>query len=423
MLTQEDTLEKTKPFNIPKQLFVQAYELVKANAGAAGVDQQSLEDFARNLKDNLYKLWNRMSSGCYFPPPVKAIPIPKKSGGERILGVPTVGDRICQMVVKLVFEPEVEKHFLPDSYGYRPNKSALDAIAVTRQRCWRYDWVLEFDIKGLFDNISWKLLMKAVNKHTQNKWVVLYTERWLKAPMQMPDGKIINRTCGTAQGGVISPCLSNLFLHYVFDKWMQRMHPEIPWCRYADDGLLHCKTQRQAQQLLRELQERFAECELEPHPDKTQIVYCKDGGRKGNYPNKSFTFLGYTFRARTCKNTKRNSIFVNFTPAASKAALKSMRAKTKKDNVRNRTDLSLNDIARWYNPILQGWINYYGRYNRSALYPVLRHFNRTLVAWAMRKYKPFHQRKTRASNFLERISEKRPQLFAHWRAGMIGAFA
>lgn len=416
-------MEKTKPFNIPKQLFVRAYNLVKANAGSAGVDEQSLEDFGKNLKDNLYTLWNRMSSGSYFPPPVKAVPIPKKSGGERILGIPTVGDRICQMVVKLVFEPEVESIFLQDSYGYRPNKSALDAIGVTRKRCWQYDWVVEFDIKGLFDNIPHDLLMKAVRKHTQEKWVLLYIERWLKAPMQRADESIIVRTCGTPQGGVISPVLSNLYLHYVYDKWMQRNHPGTPWCRYADDGLAHCKTEQEAQTLLSSLKFRFEACGLELHPTKTKIVYCKDGSRKGGYQNTSFDFLGYTFRARWCKNNKRQSMFINFTPAVSKSALKSMRATTRRYNLRNRTDLKLGDIAQWYNPVLQGWINYYGKYTRSALYPVLRHFNLTLVAWAMRKYRRLRHRKTWAAKFMEKIAEENPDLLAHWRCGMLGAFA
>ena len=415
-------MEKTKQFNIPKQLFVQAFKLVKENAGAAGVDKQSLEDFEKNLKDNLYKLWNRMSSGCYFPPPVKAVAIPKKSGGERILGVPTVGDRICQMVVKLVFEPMVEPHFLSDSYGYRPNRSALDAIGVTRQRCWQYDWVLEFDIRGLFDNISHELLMKAVNKHTQEKWILLYVERWLKAPMQQTDGNITARTCGTPQGGVVSPVLSNLFLHYVFDTWMQRNYPEIQWCRYADDGLLHCKTLQQAEAILQKLTQRFKECGLELHPDKTKIVYCKDGKRKGKYPNKEFNFLGYTFRSRECKNPRTNELFESFTPAVSKAVLKSMRVRTRRSGVRNRTELDLNGIAKWFNPILQGWLNYYGRYARSAMYPMARHFNLTLVAWAMKKYRHLRNKRTKAAIFVERIARKQPQLFAHWQIGVFGAF-
>ena len=255
----------------------------------------------------------------------------------------------------------------------------------------------------------WSLIfadcMKAVRRHTQESCIILYIERWLKAPMLQTDNTVIARTCGTPQGGVISPVLSNLFLHYVFDVWMKQQHSESPWCRYADDGLVHCKSLQQAQEILCELKQRFAECELELHPDKTKIVYCKDGSRKGDYPITSFDFLGYTFKARVCKNTKRNSLFMNFTPAVSKAAMKSMRATTKRSNLRNRTDLSLDDIARWYNPILQGWLNYYGAYNRSRLYPVLRHFNRTLVAWAVRKYRCLNQRKTWAAKFIEEISK------------------
>lgn len=415
--------EKTKQFNIPKQLFAQAYKLVKANGGSGGVDQESLEDFAKNLQGNLYKLWNRMSSGSYFPPPVRTVSIPKKSGGERYLGIPSVSDRICQTVVKLVFEPQVEVEFLPDSYAYRPNKSALDAIGITKQRCWKYNWVVEFDIKGLFDNLNHELLMKAVRKHTQESWIILYIERWLKAPIQNADGEMVERTSGTPQGGVISPVLSNLFLHYGFDVWMQRHHSNIPWCRYADDGLAHCKTLKQAQELLDLLEKRFREIGLELHPDKTKIVYCKDGSRKEEYPNKSFDFLGYTFRARSCKNSERNSMFMSFMPEVSKEAIKSMYATTRKYKLRSRADLSLPNIAKWYNPVLHGWINYYGRYNRSGLYPVWRHFNQTLVSWAMKKYKKLRRSKVKAAVFLQRIAKQQPKLFAHWRVGMIGAFA
>lgn len=338
-------LENTKAFNIPKQLVMQAYTLVKANAGAAGVDQQSLEDFERNLKDNLYRIWNRMSSGCYFPPPVKAVPIPKKSGGERILGVPTVADRIAQMVVKLVFGPTVEPLFLTDSYGYRPNKSALDAVEITRKRCWQSDWVLEFDIKGLFDNIPHDLLMKSVQKHTDCKWILLYIKRWLEAPMQLTNGNKVIREKGTPQGSVISPVLSNLFLHYVFDTWMQRNYPSMQWCRYADDGLIHCKTENQARNTLEFLTKRFEECGLQLHPEKTKIIYCKDDNRKNKYPNTSFDFLGYTFRPRSSWNNKRKIMFVAFTPSVSKTAINSMRAKLKTLNLRKRSEIDFEDIA------------------------------------------------------------------------------
>lgn len=412
-----------KPFTIPKGLVYEAFKAVKANAGSAGVDKETIEDFEKNLKDNLYRIWNRMSSGSYFPPPIKAVAIPKKNGGERILGVPTVADRVAQMVVKTVLEPVLEPVFLPDSYGYRPRKSALDAIAITRERCWRYDWVLEFDIRGLFDNIPHDLLLRALEKHTDCEWVRLYIRRWLTAPLQLADGTLVERTRGTPQGGVVSPILANLFLHYAFDAWMARTFPGAPWCRYADDGLIHCKTETQALAIKAALAERFAQCGLEMHPDKTHIAYCKDGSRKGQYPNTKFDFLGYAFRQRVVKNRKRNSLFVSFTPAVSVSALKTMRENTRRLNYRNRTELSLDDIARLHNPVLRGWMAYYGRFYPSAMSPVLKHFNETLVAWAMRKYKRLKGHKIRASLFLESIAERHPDLFVHWRKGMVGGLA
>lgn len=355
---------------IPKELVFKAYKTVKANSGTAGIDQQTLDDFDCDLKDNLYQLWNRLSSGSYFPPPVKAVSIAKKDGGERVLGIPTVSDRIAKMVVKMVFEPLVEPSFYPDSYGYRPNKSALEAIGITRQRCWKYNWVVEFDIKGLFDNIDHTLLMKAVRKHTQEKWIILYIERWLKAPMQLADGTLLARDKGTPQGGVISPVLSNLFLHYAFDVWMSRHHSTQPWCRYADDGLIHCWTEQPAIQIMDALAKRLTACKLELHSTKTKIVYCKDGTRKGQYATTEFTFLGYTFRRRLTFNSKRQSIFVNFTLAVSHEARKAMQAEVRSWRLRPRSDLKIKDIAALVNPILRGWITYYGAYHRSALSPV-----------------------------------------------------
>src|ERR1700692_4267297 len=281
-----------------------------------------------------------MSSGSYFPPPVRAVTIPKKSGGDRILGVPTVADRVAQMVVKQVIEPNLDPVFLADSYAYRPLKSALDAVGVTRERCWKYDWVVEFDIKGLFDNIDHELLLRAVRKHVTCKWALLYIERWLTAPMEHAAGMKAERTLGTPQGGVVSPILANLFLHYTFDLWMTRTHPDLPWCRYADDGLVHCRNEQEAQALKAELQARLAECRLELHPTKTKIVYCKDGKRKRKYPNVQFDFLGYCFRPRLVKNSQDNSLFCRFTPAISAAALKATRAEIREVKIRNQTRLS-----------------------------------------------------------------------------------
>ena len=422
-LIKDEIVDKTKPFDIPKALVWKAFQLVKANQGAAGVDGESITEFEQNLSRNLYKLWNRMSSGSYFPPAVKGVKIPKKQPGEyRLLGVPCVSDRICQMVVKLVFEPLVEPYFLPDSYGYRANKSALDAVAITRERCWQYDYVLEFDIRALFDRIDHKLLLKAVRKHTDNKWVILYIERWLTASMQMPDGTEIARTCGTPQGGVASPVLANLFLHYVFDAWMTIYHKDKPWARYADDGIVHCRTETEAQALLVELRQRFAECGLEIHPDKTKIVYCKDSNRNENYPNTSFTFLGYEFRQRKAKNYKTGTYFMSFLPAVSKEAKKSMSTKIRELNVRNRSDLSLEQLAQWLNPILNGWINYYGKFTKSALSTVFQRLNTTLIKWSMRKYKKLREHFTKAAELMERTAIKRKHLFAHWKFGVTSAF-
>ena len=402
---------------------MQAYQRVKSNGGAAGIDQQSLTDFDRNLKDNLYKIWNRMASGSYFPPAVRAVAIPKKTGGERILGIPTVSDRIAQMVVKLIVEPLVEPLFLADSYGYRPNKSALDAIRITRQRCWWHDWIVEFDIKGLFDNIDHDLLMKAVKKHINDPWIILYIERWLKAPLQQSNGECTARTKGTPQGGVISPVLSNLFLHYVFDIWMNKHYPPLLWCRYADDGVVHCKTEKEAQEVKTQLEERFKKCALELHPEKTKIVYCKDGLRKGSYPETRFTFLGYDFRRREAKSQKTGRVFLNFAPGVSKEAAKSMRAKVRQSGMRLRSETSIQELAAEYNPILRGWIEYYGQYYPTALNPVWTHFNRSLVKWAMCKYKKLRGKKTKASVFIQKIMKTQPELFVHWKLGTWARFA
>ena len=281
---------KAKPFDIPKREVWEAFKRVKANHGAAGVDRQSIADLEVDLSNNLYKLWNRLSSGSYFPPPVRRVDIPKADGGTRPLGIPTVADRIAQEVARRYLEPYLEAVFHANAYGYRPGRSAIDAVHQARQRCWRYDWVLDIDVKAYFDSIDWERLLKAVRHHTDCAWVLLYIERWLKAPVQMEDGSVVPRTAGTPQGGVISPLLANLFLHYAFDAWMSRNYPHIPFERYADDAICHCKSAEEARALWSALQERFAACKLVLHPEKTKIVYCKDANRDGDFPNQSFDF-------------------------------------------------------------------------------------------------------------------------------------
>jgi len=411
-------MNKAKPFAISKRMVWEAYKKVKANKGAAGIDEESIEDFESNLENNLYKLWNRMSSGTYFPSPVKAVAIPKKGGGERILGIPTVADRTAQTVVKDYFEPLVEPHFHVDSYGYRPKKSAIQAVAVTRKRCWRYGWVLEFDIKGLFDNIDHELLLKAVRKHTDCRWVILYIKRWLTAPFQEVSGQLTKRTKGTPQGGVVSPVLANLFLHYVFDTWMQRHCPKTPWVRYADDGLAHCTTREETVELLEQLTARFRKCGLELHPGKTRIVYCKDDDRREVHSEIKFDFLGYTFRPRRAKN-RYGKYFISFLPAVSNKALKAMRRTIHDWRMHLKPGKSIDDLARMFNPIIRGWINYYGCFYKSEMYAALRYLNNALVHWARRKYKRLTRHRRRAEHWLGQLARRDPKLFAHWQMGIL----
>jgi RNA-directed DNA polymerase len=410
-------MSEAKPFCISKWEVWEAYKRVKANKGAAGVDEQSIEDFEKRLKKNLYKIWNRMSSGSYLPPPVRTVKIPKANGGERKLGIPTVSDRIAQQVVKSRLEPEVDRLFHADSYGYRPGKSALDAVGKARERCWRYDWVVDLDIKGFFDNLDQTLLMRAVKKHAKDQWLVLYIERWLKAPVQEEDEKLIPREKGTPQGGVISPLLANLFLHYAFDRWITAKYPHVPFERYADDVIVHCKTETEAQAVRAAIAARLGECGLELHPEKTKIVYCKDDDRRRRYPNEKFDFLGYTFQARRSKNRK-GKYFVNFSPAVSNKAATAIRAEVRSWKLPKRSDKAIEDLSRMFNPIVRGWIRYYGRYYPSALYPTMRQLDRDLALWAKRKYRKLRGHLRRATHWIARISRRAPALFASWQMGV-----
>jgi RNA-directed DNA polymerase len=407
-------LNQAKPFPISKRQVWEAYQRVKANRGGAGIDAQTLEEFDQNLADNLYKLWNRLASGSYQPPAVKRVEIPKANGGTRPLGIPTVADRIAQTVVKQALEPELEQHFHPDSYGYRPGKSAHQAIAVARQRCWCNDWVLEFDIKGYFDNIDHDLLMRAVRRHAQDKWVILYIERGLKAPVQLSDGTHQARDQGTPQGGVTSPLLANLFLHYTFDRWMSQYYGHIPFERYADDGVAHCRSRKQAYMLKAALQARFAQCNLELHPLKTRVIYCKDDDRREDYPYTSFDFLGYTFRPRRSKN-RRGKPFINFSPAISNKAAKAIRQEVRTWKLHLRSDKSLEDLGRMFNAAIRSWVVYYGAFYKSALYPTLRHLDRKLVLGATRKFKRLRGHRRRAAHWLACVAHRQVGLFAHWR--------
>ena len=411
-------MPEAKPYDIPKQLVWRAFQRVKANRGAAGVDGVSLAAFEKDLGRNLYKVWNRMSSGSYHPPPVRLVEIPKDNGGTRPLGIPTIADRVAQTVAKMVLEPIVEPVFHAGSYGYRPGRSALDAVGVARQRCWRYDWVVDLDIKAFFDSIPHALVERAVAHHTDLAWVRLYVGRWLRAPVEHADGTLVERTKGTPQGGVVSPLLANLFLHYAFDCWMQRTFLGNPFERYADDAIVHCRSRAEAEAVLAAIGERFAACGLELHATKTKIVYCKDDDRPESHEKITFDFLGYTFQPRRAKNRWGN-YFVSFLPAISAKAAKAIRTTIRDWRMAaTRNNQRLEDLARLTNPVVRGWMTYYGRFYRSKCVLVLRHVNEALGRWVRRKFKRFRRRQRAAMHWLGRIAQRDPKLFVLWQLGV-----
>jgi RNA-directed DNA polymerase len=408
-------MTSAKPYSIAKRTVWEAYRQVKANRGAAGIDDETIVEFEQNLSGNLYKLWNRMSSGSYFPPPVKQVEIPKANGGLRKLGIPTVSDRIAQTVAKLSIEPILDPMFHPDSYGYRPGRSAKQAVAVTRQRCWRYDWVVEFDIKAAFDQIDHGLLMKAVRAHIRENWILLYIERWLTAPFEAEDGTRLPRELGTPQGGVVSPLLMNLFMHYAFDRWMDRTYPQCPFARYADDAVVHCRSLKQAEAVMQSIASRLEECGLTMHPEKSKIVYCKQSRRRGSYPHVQFTFLGFTFRPRAALDQQHRQ-FTSFLPAASEDAIKWMRQTVRGWKLHRQTPAKLAELAQQYNLTIRGWWNYYGAFYRTAMHKLSGYIDRKLEQWARRKYKTLRRHKRRSAEWLRKMKELYPTLFFHWHA-------
>jgi RNA-directed DNA polymerase len=413
----EEPVSEAKPYQISKRLVWEAWKQVKANRGAAGVDGVSIAAFEKDLKGNLYKLWNRMSSGSYFPPPVRLVEIPKANGGTRPLGIPTIADRVAQTVVKLALEPKVEPYFHPDSYGYRPGRSALDAVGKARERCWKFDWVLDLDIKSFFDTIPWDLIEKAVAHHTELGWVRLHVKRWLQAPVEREDGTRMERTRGTPQGSVISPLLANLLLHYAFDLWMQRTFPHLCFERYADDAIVHCRSESETRHVMEAIRKRLAECGLELHPEKTRIVYCKDNRRRREYEHVTFDFLGYTFRPRAAR--KREETFLGFLPAISSKAAKAIRQTIRSWRLSaTRSTQRLEDLAKLIDPVVRGWMNYYGRYYRSECVRVLRHINEVLARWARRKYKRLRRRKVGSIYWLGRLAQRDPNLLYLWQIGI-----
>ena len=409
----ERSQPKAKSFEIRKRLVYEAWMKVQANGGAPGVDAVSIDRFEEHEADNLYKLWNRLSAGSYFPGPVRAVEIPKDHGaGVRVLGVPNTVDRIAQTAAAMLLEEKLEPIFHQDSYGYRPGRKAQDALAMTRQRCRKQDWILDFDVRAFFDSVPHDLLLKAVAHHTDERWVLLYIERWLTAPMQMPDGTLVAREKGTPQGSPISPLLANLFMHYAFDRWMDRKYPGCPFERYADDAVIHCDSEAQARSLLAALAERLRSVGLELHPVKTRVVYCKDTNRRKEAEHTSFDFLGYTFRGRVVLG--RRGFFVGFNPAMSDKAMKAKSKQIRDWHLNRRSSTDLSDLAEAINPQVRGWINYYGAFYRSRLHLIARRIDQHLVRWAMQKFKRLRGRTMRAWAWLSAARRRQPRLFAHW---------
>lgn len=408
-------MKKTRAHDISMAVVEAAYEDVKENKGAAGVDDETIEDFERNREGNLYKIWNRMSSGSYFPPPVREVEIPKRDGKKRKLGIPTVSDRVAQTVTRRYLEPEVEPKFHDDSYGFRPGRGQEEAITVTRKRCWKYDWVIDLDIKGFFDNLDHTLVLNAVSQHTQLTWILLYIERWLKAPVQEKNGEVRERDKGTPQGGAISPLLANIYLHHAFDEWMKKQFPSVPFARFADDIVVHCNTLKQAQYVLKQIAARLALWKLELHPEKTRIVYCKDSNRRGNHPDVQFDFLGFTFRQRQARGRDGRK-FGSFIPAMSDRARKEKKEIIREWQLQRRTDLSIKELASLCNAQLRGWCNYYGMFYPSKLKHLLVPINWKITKWVKKKYRKGTRE---ALRWLKAVIEREPKLFAHWEFGVV----
>ena len=415
---------ETKSIPISRQMVWQAYQKVRSNKGSAGVDAIDMQEFDANRSKHLYKLWNRMASGSYFPPPVKEVEISKKDGSIRKLGVPTISDRVGQMVVKMFIEPRLEAIFSPNSYGYRPNKNAHQALQKVRENCWKQDWVIDLDIKGFFDNIDHHRLMLAVKKHVPENWVQLYIKRWLEAPVLTISGELAQKQGkGTPQGGVISPLLANLFLHYAFDKWLENTDKNVRFTRYADDVIIHCKNKAHAELILKATHQRMASVGLELHPQKTKIVYCRDHRRKEKHRMVKFDFLGYSFQPRSAFSKKKGGMFLGYDCAISISSRKRIADKLQELNVGKLTFKSIVGIAQYLNPMIRGWVRYYGKFKMYELTKVFRLLSQRLVWWARKRYKRYKTSIRKGYKWLATVRKQFPALFYHWQFSEINVIA
>jgi len=409
--------EETKSVPITKMMVWDAYKLVKRNKGSAGVDLQTLEGFEKVRSKELYKIWNRLASGSYFSSNVKRVDIPKDGGKTRPLGIPTVSDRIAQQVIKTYIEPRLDAEFMDNSYGYRPSKSAHQAVKEVQKNVRKYSWVIDLDIQEFFENVNHELLFKALQVHVPETWVQMYIKRWLEAPIQLEEGTLIHsKGRGTPQGGVISPLLSNLFLHYCIDKWLASRFPEIKMVRYADDMIIHCSTQREAKYLLNKVTERFKQCGLSVHPQKTKIVYCKKEGRNLKGLPVQFDFLGFSFRPIMTK-LRKGGFFLQYDCQMSRKSKKRILKDLRGLNIHNKTQSNLQDLAFMLNPKIRGWINYYGKIKRNSLKPVFYYLHHRIIKWILNKYKRFKRSCVLAVKWLRRITKDYPNMFYHWALG------
>jgi RNA-directed DNA polymerase len=410
---------KSKPIPITKDMVREAYRKVKGNKGSAGVDEISLNQFDENLSKNLYKLWNRLASGSYFPMAVKEVIIPKSNGGQRKLGIPSVADRIAQEVVKAFIEPRLEREFLENSYGYRPNKSAHQALENVRQNVRTYAWVIDMDIKAFFDEVDHELLMKAVGKHVPEKWVQMYIRRWLQAPIQTKEGLEQKQGIGTPQGGVISPLLANLFLHYVLDKWIVQEFPTVKFVRYADDVVVHCVSEKQSHYVLEGIKRRLQACKLRLSEQKTKITYCKDYRRnEGKAYPKKFDFLGHTFKPMIKKSDRTAGVFLGFDCELSMKARTRIIADWKQMNFQRESTYTLQTLAQLLNAKSRGIINYYGKMNILSVEKLFRHLDYRLAKWVKNKFKKLGSYQ-KANDWLREVKSSYPNMFVHWSVSKI----
>jgi RNA-directed DNA polymerase len=416
-----DSGAETKSIPITKRMIWESYKRVRRNKGAAGIDEETLVMYEERLQDNLYMLWNRMSSGSYFPPPVLEVEIAKDDGRKRKLGVPTVNDRVAQQVIKSYLEPRFEAEFSPQSYGYRPLKSAHQAVEQVRKNVRYRHWVIDMDISGFFDNMSHEHLQKAIERHVQEKRAKMYITRWLQAPIEDRKGNKRTRDGkGTPQGGVISPLLANLFLHYGFDKWLEKTYPDLCFVRYADDIIVHCNSQEEAEAVLMAIKERLRECCLQLNEEKTKIVYCKRDFRRDKFKTVQFDFLGFSFQSRPT-STKEGVMFVGYDCAISRKSVNKIVEEFRKSEFHRWTTSSIYRIAEAFNPKIRGWINYYGKFRIHKLMRIFRIFHWRLIKWEVKRYGRFGGSMHKAGRWLRDLANSYPGLFVHWQYGFIGA--